>query len=208
MDERQLSERERRFCEAYIGGESGAQAARSAGYSSRSAKEQAARLLTKDNIKEHLQTISGEMHRDRVASAEEALAAVTEILRGNMTNNRDRLKAAEMILRASCGIAHTGGGELDIVDEAQEDEEGLEIALPYCYRDCVEASGIKIDGKIIPFPNCEDEELIIYIMPEDFFRYQVFRATNGEIDIADFPEEKQAEIIKKYKNGELTHSGK
>lgn len=55
MAEKKLTPNEKRFCDQYIIDLNGTQAAIRSGYSERSAKEIASRLLTKDNVKAYLQ---------------------------------------------------------------------------------------------------------------------------------------------------------
>ena len=196
----ELSEREKRFCEFYAEGKSGAESARRAGYSPKSAKVQSSRLLTRDNVKEHLRLLSSQIEKASIASAEEALETITDILRDNTSKDSDRIKAATMILRASSAMTapSTDDGE----DEAEEDETELRVYMPVNYRDPDRpATAIKIGDDIVPLPGYEPEDITIYVPVEEFQRYQIWRETKGTVDIADYPEEKQREIISKYSTG-------
>ena len=196
----ELSEREKRFCELYAGGKSGAEAAREAGYSAKSAKVQSSRLLTKDNVKEHLRLLSSQIEKASIASAEEALETITGILRDNTSKDSDRLKAATMILKASGTMTAPATDDGD--DEAGEDETEFRVYMPVNYRDPDRpATAIKIGNDIVPLPGYEPEDITIYVPVEEFQRYQIWRETKGSVDIADYSEEKQREIISQYSTG-------
>lgn len=53
-----LSAKQRRFCEEYIKDSNATQAAIRAGYAENSAKQQGARLLTKDDVADHIKKLS------------------------------------------------------------------------------------------------------------------------------------------------------
>ncbi len=196
----ELSEREKRFCELYAGGKSGAEAAREAGYAPKSAKVQSSRLLTKDNVQEHLRLLSSQIEKAAIASAEEALETVTGILRDKMSKDSDRLKAATMILKASGTMTAPATDYVD--DETGEDETEFRVYMPVNYRDPDRpATAIKIGDDIVPLPGYEPEDITIYVPIEEFQRYNIWRETKGAVDIADYPEEKQREIISKYSTG-------
>lgn len=196
----ELSEREKRFCELYAGGKSGAEAAREAGYAPKSAKVQSSRLLTKDNVQEHLRLLSSKIEKASIASAEEALETITDILRDNTSKDSDRIKAASMIIKASSTMTAPSTDDGD--DESEEDETEFRVYMPVNYRDPDRpATAIKIGDDIVPLPGYEPEDITIYVPVEEFQRYQIWRETKGAVDIADYPEEKQREIISKYSTG-------
>lgn len=57
----ELTDKQRRFCEEYVADFNGCQAAIRAGYSKNSAKEQASRLLTNDNVSEYVKKLIDEL---------------------------------------------------------------------------------------------------------------------------------------------------
>jgi len=59
--ELELSDKQKRFCEEYCLDWNGSKAAIRAGYSEESAKEQASRLLTNDNIQAYIQLIKNDL---------------------------------------------------------------------------------------------------------------------------------------------------
>lgn len=59
-----ITEKQKRFCEEYLKDLNGTQSAIRAGYSKRSANEQAARLLAKDNVNEYLNKLRQKIEDD------------------------------------------------------------------------------------------------------------------------------------------------
>lgn len=77
-----LTTKEHAFIEHYLACWNGAQAARDAGYSPKTAKEQASRMLTKVNVQEAIQVRLAELKM----SADEVLARLTEHARGSLAD--------------------------------------------------------------------------------------------------------------------------
>ncbi len=76
-----LNAKQERFCEEYAVDSNGAQACIRAGYSPKAAKEQASRLLTKDNVRAHIAELQAK-HRAR-------LDVTVKSLSEDMRENRD-----------------------------------------------------------------------------------------------------------------------
>lgn len=76
-----LNEKQKRFCDEYLIDLNGTQAAIRAGYSERTANEQAARLLAKDSIQEYISSRMDEKEKDLIASQDEVLQTLTRVLR-------------------------------------------------------------------------------------------------------------------------------
>lgn len=96
-----LSERERRFVEAYMGQAAGnaTEAAKQAGYSARNAAPQGSRLLRKANIR---QALDNRVRSDpKVADRAQRQQFWTDVMQGAGTYAkvpwRDRLKASELL---------------------------------------------------------------------------------------------------------------
>ncbi len=64
----ELSDKQKQFCLEYIKDYNGAQAAIRAGYSKKTAKEQATRLLTKDHVSEYLNELKDEIKEQTLLS--------------------------------------------------------------------------------------------------------------------------------------------
>ena len=74
-----LNAKQERFCEEYAVDSNGAQACIRAGYSPKAAKEQASRLLTKDNVRAHIAELQAK-HRARL---DVTVMSLTEEMREN-----------------------------------------------------------------------------------------------------------------------------
>lgn len=111
-----LTPKQMRFCEEYMIDMNGTQAAIRAGYSERTANEQASQLLAKLNIQAEIQRRTEAIHDSKVADAKEVMEYLTAVLRGEQRDQtlksvgmgvqqitevnvpaRDRLKAAELL---------------------------------------------------------------------------------------------------------------
>lgn len=96
-----LDERRRRFVEAYMGQAAGnaTEAARLAGYSPRTAKQQGARLLTFVDVK---QAIENRQQNDpAIATREERQRFWTNVMNDRDADMKDRLRASEILGKAS-----------------------------------------------------------------------------------------------------------
>lgn len=97
--EQALSERERRFVENYMSTANATRAARAAGYSPKTARGQGSRLLTKVNIR---RAIDERTRRDPVVATRERRQRFwTSIMDDPTASMRDRLRASELLARAS-----------------------------------------------------------------------------------------------------------
>ena len=111
-----MNAKQTRFCDEYLVDCNATQAAIRAGYSARTANEQAARLLANVSIKAYIDEKMERLHNERTADAQEVLEYLTAVMRGQQTEQtlisvgdgvqkignievgaRDRLKAAELI---------------------------------------------------------------------------------------------------------------
>lgn len=111
-----MNAKQKRFCDEYLVDCNATQAAIRAGYSARTANEQAARLLANVSIKAYIDEKMERLHNERTADAQEVLEYLTAVMRGQQTEQtlisigdgvqkignieigaRDRLKAAELI---------------------------------------------------------------------------------------------------------------
>ena len=110
-----LTEKQKRFIDAYIETANGAEAARRAGYSEKTARDIATENLAKPNIQKEIEKRTKELETKRIASAQEVLEGITAIARGDKKEEtltvvngefvraereiaaRDRLKAFELL---------------------------------------------------------------------------------------------------------------
>jgi phage terminase small subunit len=110
-----MTERQRRFCLEYVACGNASEAARKAGYTKLHAKEAGAECLTKPNVQAEIARLVKERDAKAVAQADELLARLTAIARGESredsllvvdkqlvhepvpANHKDQLKAIELL---------------------------------------------------------------------------------------------------------------
>jgi len=95
--ERKLTEKQRKWIDYYIELGDATKAARKAGYSAKTANRIGSENLSKLDffIKERLEA----KQDDRIASQDEVLRTITEIMRNSEAADKDRLKAAELMAK-------------------------------------------------------------------------------------------------------------
>ena len=77
-----MTPKQQRFCDEYLIDLNGTQAAIRAGYSAKTANEQASRMLAKANIKEYIDQRMAEKEKSLIADQDEVLKYLTAVLRG------------------------------------------------------------------------------------------------------------------------------
>ena len=111
-----MNARQKKFCDEYLIDCNATQAAIRAGYSPKTANEQAVRLLANVSIKSYIDEQLERIHNERTADAREVLEYLTAVMRGEHTEQvlkligegiqtitdidvsaKERLKAAELI---------------------------------------------------------------------------------------------------------------
>lgn len=128
-----MTARQRAFCEHYAACGNAAQAAREAGYSERTARSQGQRLLTNVDIAAHIRRLQDEAAAGRIASMTQVRALWSDILNDPGERTADRLKASELLARASGAFLHVRPGPDDDVGRlalGAVDGEDVVIYLP------------------------------------------------------------------------------
>lgn len=111
-----MTPRQKRFADEYLIDLNGTQAAIRAGYSKKTANEQAVRLLANISVKEYIEARMAEKEKELIADQDEVLQYLTRVLRGNseaavlardeigadrvitkQPDEKERLKAAELL---------------------------------------------------------------------------------------------------------------
>ena len=82
MATKKLSKKEEKFVIEYVRTGNATQSAIKAGYSERSARQTACRMLTKDYILKAIDELVKQMNSEKIADAEEVMMLLTEIARG------------------------------------------------------------------------------------------------------------------------------
>ena len=124
-----MTERARKFCEYYAASGNGCDAAKKAGYSERSARTQASRLLQDPEIIAEIKRLQEASRSERIADSEEVKTLLSSLMRDAEQRTNARLRAADMLLKA-------GGDYLRPVEDpstATEEESGsgVIIQLPW-----------------------------------------------------------------------------
>lgn len=101
-----MTEKQRRFADYFIETGNAAEAARRAGYSTRSAKQIGEKNMTKHDVSAYIKKRLAELAAGRIADAQEVLEVFSGILRGTVADQdgapasvRDRIEAGKAILR-------------------------------------------------------------------------------------------------------------
>lgn len=142
-----MTGKQQRFCDEYLIDQNGTQAAIRAGYSKKTANEQASRLLANVNIRAYIDDQLEKMHDKTIADAEEVLRYLTSVVRGESESEivvveatgdglseaknvkkapdeKDKLKAAELLGKRyglySDKVNLTGTGTVMIVDDCDQ----------------------------------------------------------------------------------------
>ena len=135
-----MTDKQKRFCDEYLIDANATQAAIRAGYSSKTANEQGARLLANVSVKKYIEEHMEQMKSDKIATAEEVLIYLTAVNRGETRSavlarnevgaevvimkapdEKERLKAAELLARyrksaAECENAVSPAVIIDDID--------------------------------------------------------------------------------------------
>lgn len=98
-----MNPRQKKFVKAYIATGNGAEAARQAGYSEKTARTQADALLTKPDIKAAIDEGSAKVMEKLDISTEALLKNIAEIAYDKNASNKDKLKANDMLLDRTIG---------------------------------------------------------------------------------------------------------
>lgn len=96
-----MTEKQRRFAEAYARDPNATAAAVAAGYSIRSAYSTGQRLLKNAKVREYLRTLLEPERESSIASAEDVRRFWTQIMNDDGQKTSDRLKASEFIAKAA-----------------------------------------------------------------------------------------------------------
>lgn len=127
-----MTERQKRFCNEYIVTGNGAEAARRAGYSERSARAIAEENLTKPDILRAIRERLDALESSKVAQQKEVLEHLTCVLRGEVVEKiatpsgkvltlpvreSDRLSAADKLLRVSGAYRDKVDVKMDVAEE-------------------------------------------------------------------------------------------
>ncbi|MFC2948547.1 terminase small subunit [Virgibacillus sediminis] len=116
-----LTEKQKRFCDYYIETGNAAEAARRAGYSTKTANRIATENLSKPVIQDYIKKRNRELESERTADMKEVREYWTAVMRNNIEETKDRLKASEF-------IAKTNGAFVDKVEHSGEVKSNVDLS--------------------------------------------------------------------------------
>lgn len=149
-----LNERQRQFCESFISCGNATAAAIRAGYSRKTAYSQGSRLMKNAEIRAYIQQLQAAAASDAIADAAEVRSIVSGILRDPERATSARLKAADLLLKAS--------GTYTPEDQPlpnDEDRDTVQVILPWTGREDDLPNAIRWrNGVVTPLRSSEDED--------------------------------------------------
>ena len=111
-----LKPKQEAFCREYMVDLNATQAAIRAGYSKKTANEQAARMLAKVNIKEQVQKLAEKQTKRTEIDADYVLKGIREVVERQGVSDKDKLKGYELLGRHLAMFTdkreHSGSKEL------------------------------------------------------------------------------------------------
>ena len=123
-----LNVRQRLFAEAYIKLGIAGQAAEEAGYSSKTADTTGSRLLKNAEVKEYIRARLREQHRDIQADADEVMAFLSRVMRGEISDQfgldaslADRINAAKELNKRFAAADMINSNNRKVIVEFQEE---------------------------------------------------------------------------------------
>ncbi|MGN1230559.1 MAG: terminase small subunit [Anaerotignum sp.] len=124
-----MNERQKKFCEYFAAnGGNGSAAAREAGYSERSAREIARKLLTDVDILDYIRKLQDEAAATRIKSVIQTKAFWSSVMDDSTQKMKDRLRASEL-------LAKSAGAFIDPHEETRFECGEVQIYMPYTDRD-------------------------------------------------------------------------
>lgn len=157
-----LNDRQKQFARNYVKCLNAAQAAIDAGYSEHSAPQIGAKLKLDKRVQRYIQELTGDIIKEEIATLEEVLAAMTEIMRDKNEKSFARIKAAERLAKmrgweAPVQSQHNVTGRIEQVkiDLSQLTTDELENYLQITSK-CIPQLVEDTDGRYVP-----EDELIL-----------------------------------------------
>lgn len=122
-----MTEKQKRFADYYLETANATEAAIRAGYSEKTAKEIGYENLMKPHIKKYIEERNKALESERVADMREVREFWSETMRNKNLENKDRLKASEMIAKANGAFVNKmeHSGSVNILNQLDQlsDEE-------------------------------------------------------------------------------------
>lgn len=119
MENRELTEKQRKFCDYYIETGNATESAKRAGYSERTARAIGCENLMKPNIARYIEKMNTRLASERIADMTEVKEYWTATMRNVEEETKERTKVSEL-------IARTNGAFIDRVEASIPTEDKLE----------------------------------------------------------------------------------
>lgn len=117
--------RQKRFVDEYIITGNATESAITAGYSKKYAGTNADKLLKNTNIQDYIKERNKELDSEKIATMKEVKEFWTKLMRSHATEDKDALKASELIARTNGAfidkVEHSGGVAIEIAWGSDED---------------------------------------------------------------------------------------
>lgn len=93
-----MNERQKKFCELYAANPNATEAAKAAGYSTKTAYAIGQRLLKNVETKKYIDELTNGAKSERIATVRETLEYLTDVMRNPDELTRERTKAAQQLI--------------------------------------------------------------------------------------------------------------
>lgn len=137
-----MTNKQKRFCEEYLVDCNATQAAIRAGYSEKTARQTAAEILSKPDIKAYIDDLLEKMKDKTIASAEEVMQYLTSVVRGQST---------------SSVLSLCGDGCQEIIEKAPDEKERLKAAELLGKRYGLFTDKVNLEGAVPVIISGEDQ---------------------------------------------------
>lgn len=125
MEDKKLTEKQKRFCDYYIENPNATEAAIKAGYSKKTARSIGAENLTKPHIQKAIYSINDKLKSERIADMSEVKEFWTTTMRDEDEELKERLRASELIAKTNGAfidkVEHSGGLDISVAWGDDED---------------------------------------------------------------------------------------
>ena len=168
-----MTERQRRFADAYCETANATQAAVAAGYSQRTAAQQGARMLKNVEIKKYIHDQLEAVASERILSVTRARAALSDIALSPSAKDSVRVRALATLIKAAGTVTPpppTEQSETPAEDVAEENaveaaknEDFVKICLPWNGKDYSQINAVLLpDGSVVPLSGYDSNDVLIY----------------------------------------------
>lgn len=125
-----LNDRQRKFCEYFAQSGNATEAAKQAGYSAKTARQQAQRLLTNVDIIQYIRQLQDNAAEIRLSTMTQVKAFWADTMNNPTEKTADRLKASELYAKSAGMFLHPSqDGELRVWGETSDGDD-IVLYLP------------------------------------------------------------------------------